>query len=504
MGKINRANLKKAIYYLKRNGLAKTWYAVRERLAERGQPPYIWCPPPESRLAEQRAGWERVGGQRAGWERIGRRQTEWERTSQTRDAAPLTFSILVPVYRTKPEYLQELLDSLRAQTYPRWEAILADATEDDSVEQVLRGCCGPGQVEFVSSGQEGLTAENSAHGLSPAMPGGRIRYLHLARNAGIAENTNQALPYATGDYIGLLDHDDILAPDALYEMAAAIGQERGKGLEPAFLYSDEDKCNGDRTEYFEPNFKEDFNFDLLLSNNYICHFLVMKRELMQELRFRPEYDGAQDFDLVLRAVARLKGREQSIIHIPKVLYHWRCHPGSTAENPESKRHAYEAGRRAVQDFSDGQGWRARALDTEHVGFYRLRYEGSLFESRQDIGAVGGRLVRRGKICGGCMREDGTVVYQGLSVHYSGYLHRAVLGQDTEAVDLRNMKVRPECGEIFRRITGVPYRTVPGTDIFDVSRLPEGSDIRGLSLKLCQALREEGYRILYLPEMTEKG
>lgn len=499
MGRLNRANLKKTIYYLKRNGIKNTWYAVLERLDERKQTPYIWCPPPESRLAEQRARWEQVG----------RQQTEWERTSQNTDAASLMFSILVPVYRTKPEYLRELLDSLRAQTYPRWEAILADATEDDSVEKVLRGGWGPGEVEFVSSGQGGPAAQDSF----PTLSGGRIRYIHLEKNAGIAENTNQALPYATGDYIGLLDHDDILTPDALYEMAAAIGQEREKGLEPAFLYSDEDKCNGDRTEYFEPNFKEDFNLDLLLSNNYICHFLVMKRELMQELRFRAEYDGAQDYDLVLRAAARLKGREQEISHIPKVLYHWRCHPGSTAENPESKRHAYEAGRRAVQDFADGQGWRARAVDTAHVGFYSLRYEGDIFEDRPDIGAVGGRVVGRtghklprgrGKIVGGRMDRDGRVLYQGLPAHYSGYLHRAVLSQDAEAVDLRNIRVRPQCRGLFERITGIPYRTIPGTDIFDASLLPEDSDVIGLSLKFCEALRKEEYRILYLPEMTKRG
>lgn len=489
MGRINRANLKKTIYYLKRNGIKNTWYAVLERLDERKQPPYIWNPPPESRLAEQRAGWQRA--------------------RQTRDAAFLTFSILVPVYRTKPEYLRELLDSLSAQTYPWWEVILADATEDDSVEQMLRGSSGPGEVEFVGSGQGGLAAQD----FSPTLSGGRIRYIHLEKNAGIAENTNQALPYAAGDYIGLLDHDDILTPDALHEMAAAIGQERERGLEPAFLYSDEDKCNGDRTEYFEPNFKEDFNLDLLLSNNYICHFLVMKRELMQELGFRPEYDGAQDFDLVLRAAARLKGREQDISHIPKVLYHWRCHPGSTAENPQSKRHAYEAGRRAVQDFADRKGWAAKAVDTAHVGFYALRYQGDPFDSRSDIGAIGGRVIgrgraaagqplRRGMTVGGRMTRDGQVLYEGLPANYSGYLHRANLAQDAEAVDLRNIRLRPECREIFRRITGVPYKVIEGTDMFDASVLPESEDVIRLSLRLCEALRAAGYRILYLPDTAD--
>ncbi len=139
-----------------------------------------------------------------------------------------------------------------------------------------------------------------------------------------------------------------------------------------------------------------------------------------------------------------------------------------------------------------------------MGFYRLRFGGGLFDSRQDVGAVGGRLVRKGKICGGRMKEDGTVVYMGLPACYSGYLHRAVLSQDAEAVDLRNLMVRPQCLELFTQIVGVPYRALPGTDIFDVSVLPEGSNVCRLSLKLCEALRREGYRILYLPDLGGEG
>ena len=443
------------------------------------------------------------------------------------------------------------------------------------MERALRDMTEPGQVDFEGGGQgtgdltdaPGRSAGDAAPGISAepgpedALPGfhsGRIRYIRLERNEGIAGNTNQALPHAAGDYIGLLDHDDVLTPDALYEMAAAIGQAQERGTAPALLYSDEDKCNGDRTEYFEPHRKEDFNFDLLLSNNYICHFLVMERALMQELGFRSEYDGAQDFDLVLRAVAGLKGREEAILHIPRVLYHWRCHPGSTAENPESKRHAYEAGRRAVQDFADRQGWAAKAVDTAHVGFYALRYgdgplvsgrpnagggprtsgspyagggsnvgesasaDGSIFDSRTDVGAIAGRIVHGGRVAGGRLVEAGEhvsaalpgregsgtgpvrageVLYRNLPVHYSGYLHRAVLPQDAAAADIRNIRVRPECRELFSQVTGVPYRTAPGTDRFDASTLPEGCDIGRISLELGRALRKAGYRILYLPERS---
>lgn len=464
---------------MKRNGIRKTWYAVLERLAERKQPSYTWNAPGEMEETAQCREWEEKG-------------------------FTVKFSIVVPAYRTKPEYLKDLLDSLGCQTYPQWELILADATEDDSVEQVLR--------EYLRAGEDT-----------------RIRYIHLTANAGIAQNTNQALPYASGDYIGLLDHDDILTQDALYEMAAAIQAGKSKGIKPQMLYSDEDKCNGDRTEYYEPNFKEDFNLDLLLSNNYICHFLVMDRKLMQKLKFREKYDGAQDYDLVLRAVLALKGQEETILHIPKVLYHWRCHRGSTAENPESKRYAYEAGRLAVQDFADQAHWQAVALDTAHMGFYTLCYKGNPFASRADIGAIGGRVLRHGRIvsgrlvgeqeaakrrltmanvkgCLGCSVEEehggglkaGEALYGNLSIHYSGYLHKAVLNQEAEAVDIRNIRVRPECREIFQRVTGVEYREVPGTDMFDASRLAKGRDIVKLSLELGKALREAGYRVVYWP------
>ena len=445
MSRINKTNLKKTIYYLKRNGILKTWYAVRERLDERKRPPYSWTPPSGEELERQRAQWER-------------------------DGYSVTFSILVPAYRTREEYLTEMIQSVRHQTYPKWELILADATEDDSVERVVR-----------------------------AIADARIRYIRLEKNEGIAENTNRALDCASGDYVGLLDHDDLLTEDALYEMAVQIEGRRQQGTVPEMLYSDEDKCNEDRTEYFEPNWKEDFNLDLLLSNNYICHFLVMKRERIQRLKFRTEYDGAQDFDLVLRAASELADKGDTVLHIPKVLYHWRCHTSSTAENPQSKRYAYEAGRRAIQDFADRHNWHAKAEDTAHVGFYTLQYEGSLFDSRKDIGAIGGRLVYRGRVISGRLTEEGGVFYENLPIHYSGYLHRAVLPQNAAAVDIRNVRVRPECRGLFEKATGFPCREIQGTDVLDVSFLPEDTDWRDISLKFCRALREAGYRILYLPE-----
>ena len=223
MSRINKANVKKTIYYLKRNGIRNTWYAAKERMEQAGSGGYRYVPPSEEELHRQRL---------------------------TNPGYAGTISVVVPTYHTAPQYLCEMIDSVLSQTYPRWELILADASEDDSVRKV------------VSS----YTDE-------------RIRYISLEENLGIAENTNQALRYATGEYIGLLDHDDLLTPDALYEMAVEIG----KGVK--FLYSDEDKCNENKTEYFDVNFKENFNLNLLLSNNYICHFLVMEGSLIKQLGF---------------------------------------------------------------------------------------------------------------------------------------------------------------------------------------------------------------------------
>ena len=444
-GKANGVNIRKTIYFLRRNGIKNTCYAIWERLAARRQPLYRFIPPREEELARQRM--------------------------VCKAAKPEhTISVVVPCYRTSPRHLLEMIDSVRHQTYPRWELILADATEDDSVEQVVR------------------TVTDS-----------RIRYIRLPENKGIAENTNRGIELAAGDYVGLLDHDDLLTQDALFQMAMAVSQREKKGMETLLLYSDEDKCDGDGTVYYEPNFKEDFNLDLLLSNNYICHFLVMERRLIQRLTLRTEYDGAQDYDLVLRAADTLADREDSIVHVPKVLYHWRCHEASTAENPRSKLYAYEAGRRAVQSFADKSGWQAKALDTVHLGFYRLEFAGDPFASRPDLGAMGGPLIRKNRICGGRLKEDGSVYYEGLHHRFSGYLNRAALHQDAEALDIRNIRIREEAWELFREVVGVPWKTLPGQEIFDFSTLPEGTDHKAVSLVLGQALRKAGYRLLYLPE-----
>ena len=363
------AHIKKTKYYLRRNGLRATCCAVLERLEQMRDcnNAYTYVPPTEAELAAQRADTELM---------------QWLQNQKA--ASEPFFSILVPLYRTPRVYLKELVDSLMQQTCTDLELILADATEDDSVGQMVR--------ELTEAPQ---MAQNQ----------GRIVYRKLAHNGGISENTNEALKLASGRYVGLLDHDDVLTPDALYEMARRIREETIAGRSPLLLYSDEDKCNSDRSLYFEPHYKLDFNRELLLSNNYICHFLVLERELFQELGLRKEYDGAQDFDLVLRAVDRILPQEERIVHLPKILYHWRCHTGSTAENPQSKQYAYEAGKRAVQDCADRMGWSASAEHMRHLGFYRLQYRPSLPAVREDVAAVGGALYRGGRLAAGAYNEQ---------------------------------------------------------------------------------------------------
>jgi len=225
------------------------------------------------------------------------------------------FSIVIPACKTPEAYLKALLDSLLNQTYSRFEVCIADGSPaGEDREEVLKEYAGKD---------------------------GRIRYVILNENRGIAGNTNAAMEMAGGDYIVLCDHDDLLPEQALFECAKAIREHPDCDC----LYSDEDKLDMDGGSLFDPNFKPDFNIDMLASVNYICHLFVVRKELSQKFGvFDPSYDGAQDYDFIFRMTENAK----RIIHIPKVLYHWRCHLNSTASNPESKLYAFDAGGRVIR------------------------------------------------------------------------------------------------------------------------------------------------------------
>ena len=248
------------------------------------------------------------------------------------------FSIIVPMYNTPSNYFKELVDSLTNQTYNNWELCLADgsAKQNEQLKPII---------------------END----------NRIKYKFLNENKGIAENTNAALEMATGDYIALLDHDDVLQVFCLYELVKEIN--RNKDVE--FIYTDEDKI-GENNKRFDPHFKPDFSIDTLRSNNYITHLSVFKKELMQKLGgFRNKYDGAQDFDIIIRATEQT----DKILHIPKILYHWRVHQNSTAMVSDSKPYAYEAGKRVIEDHLERQHLQAEvSLDKELKGVYEVEYK----------------------------------------------------------------------------------------------------------------------------------
>ena len=466
MSKISIANLKKTIYYLQRNGLRDTFLAALERLQEKSGP--AACEGPGSPEDSEEYDTRKVLSP----EKL---QLQRERGWQEK----VKFSILVPAYRTPEVFLRAMIDSVLEQTYGELELILADASGDESVKKVAD------------------TYRDS-----------RLVYVPLENNAGISENTNAALEKARGDYVALLDHDDVLTPDALYEMALQIERKRLAGERAAILYSDEDKCDETGSRYYEPHRKMDFNLDLLLSNNYICHFLAVETELARKVGFRREYDGAQDYDFVLRCVAALAAEsgglgaaQDRILHIPRILYHWRCHRGSTAVNPRSKMYAYEAGEQAVKSFLEGCGWRGQVKPLHHLGFYRVHYD-HVFEDRPELGAVGGPVWdRKKKMIGGIYRASGRCPYEGLSRGFSGYMHRAALQQEAFAVDVRNMVLRPGLWETYEQVTGVPYsereQRFPKAA---ASEAEQNAAYVRLSLELARKIHEKGYRILWDPEL----
>lgn len=249
-------------------------------------------------------------------------------------------SVAVPAYRTPEKFLAQMIDSLLAQTYGNWELCIANGSpEDSAMKKVL----------------EEYTKKDS-----------RIRVSELTENKGIAGNTNAALEMAQGEFVGLLDHDDLLAPNALYEIVRALDEDRNLDA----VYTDEDKVTTELDEHFQPHLKPDFNLDLLRSNNYICHFFVVRRSIVQKVGgFCQEFDGAQDHDFIFRCIETA----EKVGHIPEILYHWRTHKASTADNPASKMYAFDAGKRAIEAHLKRTGTEGIVSHTPDLGFFRVKY-----------------------------------------------------------------------------------------------------------------------------------
>ena len=319
--KLNFYNIKKGVKYLQHFGVKEFFIRLSDRIEPEEVPYSPWFQAnraTQAQLEEQR-------------------RKKWKN--------PVVISIAVPLYRTPEVYLRQMIESVQAQTYPHWELCLANGSpEDETLCRVI----------------EGYAADDD-----------RIRICNLEKNEGIAANTNAALAMASGEFIGLLDHDDLLAPDALFEIAVAIAAyEQEHGSHPEMLYTDEDKVSSDLSEHFQPNLKPDFSPDLLRSNNYICHFLVVAKALQEKIGgFDSRYDGAQDHDFILRCSEQAHG----ICHIPKILYHWRTHAQSTADNPISKQYAYDAGKRAIEAHLQRCHLKGEVSRKKEFGFFRVKY-----------------------------------------------------------------------------------------------------------------------------------
>ena len=339
---ISPAYIKKGYRYLKRHGMKQFLIRLTERFQQEDIDYETWFglnKATEKELQEQR--------------------------KNPPEHGPL-ISIVVPIYRTPEIYLREMIESVVNQTYGNWELCLADASpKGEQLRQDLKKIKGRKTREAlmkIPDGDTELTSVIREYQLKDS----RIRYEILKENKSIAENSNAAMEMATGDFVGLLDHDDTLEPNALYEVAGKICEDDRVDV----VYTDEDKINSKGTKHLTPNMKPDFNLDLLRSNNYICHLFVVRRILMEKVGgFRKEFDVAQDYDFILRCTEEA----EKIAHVHKVLYHWRTHEKSTSDNPESKIYAFHAGRRAVEAHLQRLGIQAEVEETCDLGYYRVKY-----------------------------------------------------------------------------------------------------------------------------------
>lgn len=287
---INAKNIKKAITYVKRNGVSKLVHRLRygSYIAQSDYQTWLFA------------------------QRVTKKNLETQ--SKTKFAYSPKISILVATFNTKEEYLKEMIDTVVNQSYSNWELCIADGSTNDFVEKYVH--------EHYSN------------------YGDKIKFQKLDQNYGISGNTNKAFEMATGDYITVYDHDDTLELDCFYEIVKALQEYRYD-----VLYTDEDKFDDSTKMYNDPNLKPDFSEDLLRSHNYITHLFIVNKKIVDEVGYyNSEFDGSQDYDYIFRCVEKAN----AVYHIPRVLYHWRMHPESTAQNPENKMYCYDAGKRAIE------------------------------------------------------------------------------------------------------------------------------------------------------------
>lgn len=317
---IKRLAIGRTLVYLKKNGLRATVYRVLK-----GAGPM----PVDKRKLKKIAKDYYISAQRR------------EQEENAQFPKDIKFSVLVPLYNTPESFLKAMIDSVQAQTYRNWELCLADGSDKEN--------------SYV-----GEICKKYADGDK------RIKYERLERNLGISENTNACIRMATGDYIALFDHDDLLHPSALYEVMRAICEHGAD-----FIYTDENTFSEEPRDAYNPHFKPDFSPDTIRSYNYICHLSVFSRELLDSVGyFRSEYDGSQDYDLILRLTEKAK----KVFHIRKILYYWRAHKNSVAQGVGAKPYTVTAAKKALAAHLERCGLKGEVLDSSVPTTYHIKYE----------------------------------------------------------------------------------------------------------------------------------
>ena len=317
---IKRLAIGRTLVYLKKNGLRATVYRVLK-----GAGPM----PVDKRKLKKIAKDYYISAQRR------------EQEENAQFPKDIKFSVLVPLYNTPDSFLKAMIESVQVQTYKNWELCLTDGSDKEH--------------SFV-----GEICKKYADGDK------RIKYEKLERNLGISENTNACIRMATGEYIALFDHDDLLHPSALYEVMRAICEHGAD-----FIYTDENTFSEEPSDAYNPHFKPDFSPDTLRSYNYICHLSVFSRELLDSVGyFRSEYDGSQDYDLILRLTEKAK----KVFHIRKILYYWRAHKNSVAQDVGAKPYTITAAKKALAAHLERCGLKGEVLDSSIPTTYHIKYE----------------------------------------------------------------------------------------------------------------------------------
>ena len=314
-----KRHIYKAYNYYKKNGAFATYIKIKEKISPRyieKTNKYLWTSPTDEVLREQR---------------------------NHKFSYNPYISLIVPVFNPPENFLHKMIESVQNQTYSNWELCLADGSTDKKVYMILQ--------EYHERNQ-------------------KIKIKIIGENKGISGNSNEALSMATGEYVALLDNDDLLTPDALFEVVEAINEND----KPDLIYTDEDKTDERGERFFDPHFKADFAPDMLRSYNYICHLSVIKKALLEKIgSFNSEFDGSQDYDLILRATEQA----DKIIHIPKVLYHWRVHSKSTAAGDKNKPYTHIAGEKALTAHLQRMQLKGKVLNGADGNFpnvYRVIYD----------------------------------------------------------------------------------------------------------------------------------